>query len=182
MNTRWLGIIFMASTLGVLLNSYRSDGQVGDTLNGLAYVAWGVGGFCAVVGLIRLNALGTSPVARALGFLPAIGFALLALTDGLRLAGLISVDLTLFVVLASIAWISMLAGMLLVGILTIAAKTWRGWQRFVPLLAVVMLPIGQGIGSALGIGAIIAYAFWLLLGYTIAVAEPAPALQASAVA
>jgi len=69
-----------------------------------------------------------------------------------------------------------------VGILTIAAKTWRGWRRFVPLLASVMFPIGLTIGNAIGIGGVISGAFWVLLGYVIATAEPAPTVQPSVTA
>jgi hypothetical protein len=61
--------------------------------------------------------------------------------------------------------------MLIVGILVIAAKNWRGWQRFVPLLAAVLMPTGLGFGSAIGsllVGALIAHMGWLLLGFIIA--------------
>ena len=67
----------------------------------------------------------------------------------------------------------MLAGMLIVGILTIAAKTWKGWRRFVPLLAIVILPIAFGLDAAMGsqrfASALVAVP-WVLLGYVIATA------------
>jgi hypothetical protein len=51
--------------------------------------------------------------------------------------------------LAGVAWIMMLAGMLIVAILTIVAGQWTGWRRFAPLAAVLMIPLGAGIGSLL---------------------------------
>ena len=187
MNTRWLGTIFIVGTLVHLLNGFRPNnpGDTLDTLDIIANLVWGIGGFCGIVGLIRLNALGSNTVARALGFLPMFGFAFFVLLEALRLGGFITSGTPIRFVLASIAWLPMLAGMLLVGILTIAAKTWRGWRRFVPLLAIVMYPIGYGIGSAIGsdaIGGVLVGAFWVLLGYVIATAEPAPPVQPSVTA
>ena len=134
MNTRWLGSIFIVCTLVVYLNGFRlwaagPDAPNPDGLTHLAYLIWGIGGVCGIVGLIRLNALGSSVVARALGFLPLIGFAAFILGDGLALAGFIIPDDSLYGALAGIGWVAMLAGMVLVGILTIAAKTWTGWRR-----------------------------------------------------
>ncbi|MDQ4078354.1 MAG: hypothetical protein M3220_19170 [Chloroflexota bacterium] len=183
MNTRLLGTVFIIATLVVIADGLRSGGEL-DRLSALAYSIWGIGGVCAIVGLIKLNALGSNTVARALGLLPLIGFAAFTVGDGLRLAGFITAEDSLFFVLAGLAWISMLAGMLLVGILTIAAKTWRGWRRFVPLLTIVLAFAGMGLGSFVGedIGAAIGYSAFLLLGYVIATAEQPAALPQSAVA
>ena len=74
----------------------------------------------------------------------------------------------------------MLAGMLVTGILTIAARTWTGWRHFVPLFAVVMFPVALDIAQSIGslyIGALFGYAPWILLGYVIAAAETAPAFR-----
>ncbi|HLB47210.1 MAG TPA: hypothetical protein VJL59_09285 [Anaerolineales bacterium] len=184
MNTRWLGTIFIVGTLVLMLNGFRPYNP-GDTLGIIANLAWGIGGFCGIAGLIRLNALGSNTVARALGFLPMFGFAFFVLSEALHLGDFITPGTPIYFGLASIAWLAMLAGMLVVGILTIAAKTWRGWRRFVPLLAIVLYPIGYGIGSAIGsdaIGGVLASAFWVLLGYVIATAGPAPVLQPSVTA
>ena len=181
MNTRWLGTIFIVGNIVLMLKGFRPNNP-GDTLDIIANLAWGIGGFCGIVGLIRLNALGSNTVARALGFLPMIGFAFFVLSAALQLGGFITPGTPVYFALTGIAWLPVLAGMLLVGILTIAAKTWRGWRRFVPLLAIVMYPIGYGIGGAIGsdaIGGVLASAFWVLLGYVIATAEPAPAVQPS---
>jgi hypothetical protein len=140
---------------------------------------------CGVIGLIRQNALGTNAIARAVGLLPLLGFLAFILGDGLKASGLIKVDDSLYLLLSGFAWIAMLAGMLIVGILTIAAKTWRGWRRFVPLIAVIMFPIALGIGqtvNSLNIGAFLGDAPWMLLGYVIATTESAPMQQKSVTA
>jgi hypothetical protein len=186
MNTRLLGTICIVGTLAVLVEAFRlsgmesSEAQFGDRFTALAYALWGIGGIGGIAGLIKLNALGTKATARAMGFLPMIGFAMFVLVDGLRAVGVIPVDAPIIGPLAGIAWITMLAGMLIVGILTIAAKSWHGWRRFVPLLTIVMMPIAFGIGALTGISALagaLFYASWVLLGFVVATAEPASTLR-----
>jgi len=183
MNTRFLGLIFVFGTLCIFLNGLRIWGTSSpypDTLSSVAYLLWGIGGVCGIYGLIRLNALGSNAIARAFGFLPMIGFASMVVGDGLRLLGFIKVDEPLYNMFAAIGWIGTLVGMLVVGILTIAARNWHGWRRFVPLFAVVMVPIAFGVGQALGsqdLGALLFYSGWLLLGLVIATAEPTSGIR-----
>ncbi len=186
MNTRWLGTIFVVCTLILMLSGFRTTALgLDDNISEIAYMIWGIGGVCCIVGLIRLNALGSNVVARALAFLPMIGFATLTLGGGLKVAGFITPRTQVAFALTGVAWIAMMVGMLVVGILTIAAKSWRGWRRFVPLLTIALAPVVFGIGQLIGneyIGTAIGYALWVLLGYVIASAEPAPNLQPSATA
>jgi hypothetical protein len=184
MNTRFLGTIFLTSSTIVLLNGLRAIAQgiepYADTWGSVAYFLWGIGGVCGILGLIRLNALGNNPLARAIGFLPLLGFAAFILGEGLRLAGFINLNDVLYNTLIGFAWIAVLAGMLVVGILTIAAKRWSGWPRFVPLLTAVMFPISLAIGQAIQnmyISSILGWLPWILLGYLIATMQSEPALQ-----
>ena len=186
MNTRLLGTICILGALAVLADGFRPTGmgateaQFGDRFTALAYAIFGLGGICGIAGLIQLNALGPKTTARAMGFLPMIGFAAFVLGDGLRAAGLLTADTPVLGVFAAIGWIAMLAGMLVVGILTIAAKSWHGWRRFVPLLTIVMLPVGFGIAALSGsgtIGGVLFFASWVLLGGVVATAESTPALR-----
>ena len=188
MHTRVLGTVCIVGTLAILVDGFRttgaSAGQYGDSFTSLAYALWGIGGICGLAGLIKLNALGTKAMARALGFIPMIGFAAFVLGDGLRTAGLLTADAPVYLGITAIGWLTMLTGMLVVGILTIAAKSWRGWRRFVPLLTMVMLPIALGIGALSGNQALVVACFsvgWVLLGIIVATAEaPSPLRQAPA--
>ena len=180
MKPRVLGAILFFGSLVATLNSFRGDDL--DMLGSAALVLWSIGGVCGIIGLIRLNVLGPNAVARAFGFLPILGFLVLILGEGLSWTGFSELGDPLNNSLAAIGWVAVLAGMLVVGILTIAAKTWSGWRRFVPLLTVVIVPIAFGIGQAVGsqnLTGVPAFAVWMLLGYVIATVEPASALQQS---
>jgi hypothetical protein len=187
MNNRILGVILIAGTLIVMLDGLRTAGASPDAppdaISNLALVIWSLSGVCGITGLIRSGALGQSPVARALGFLPMLGFFLLFLMGILELAGVLVPETPLWSGMATLGWVSLLAGMLVVGILTIAAKSWLGWRRFVPLLTALGAPIALAVGSATGWSVaytgILAYALYILLGYAIATAEPAPVLAPS---
>jgi len=169
--------------IGVLLiftDAVTNGPALGDTATEITYMLFGIGGMCGITGLIKLNALGTNTVARALGFVPLIGFAAFALGSALTLGGLVASGDTLYTVLASIGWIMMLVGMLIVGIMTIAAKNWQGWRRFIPLLAIVLAPVGLGIGSLVGsqnLGGALAFSGFLLLGIVVATFKPAPTAE-----
>jgi hypothetical protein len=190
MNNRLLGAILIAGTLIVIFDSLRTAGlppdAPSDSISNLAQTLWSISGVFGIAGLIRSGALGHSPVARALGFLPMFGFALLFLDGVLDVAGVAAEGTALESGLATLAWVSLLAGMLVVGILTIAARSWQGWRRFVPLLTALAAPIALAVGAAtnwsLAYGGILGYLFYILLGLAIATAEPAPAAAQNALA
>jgi hypothetical protein len=177
MSTRLLGVAMVIGLLAASADTITDGPALGGTSTELAYMIFGIGGMCGIAGLIKLKALGQNTVARALGFVPLIGFAAFVLGSALTLGGLILAEDTLYNILASIGWIMMLVGMLIVGIMTIAAKNWQGWRRFVPLLAIVLAPVGLGIGALTGsqnLGGALAFSGFLLLGIVIATFEPAP--------
>jgi len=91
MNTRWLGTLLIVGTLIFMLSGFRTTALgLDDNISELAGMLWSIGGVCCIVGLIRLNGLGSNVVARALAFLPMLGFAALTLTNGLMVAGFIT--------------------------------------------------------------------------------------------
>jgi hypothetical protein len=181
-NNRLLGTVCMLGGAVAVMDSLRwwvlglSDS---DTLTGIVFIVWAIGSIAGLLGLIALNVVGASPVTRALAMLPVLGFALLAATSVLQLAGLIGADNPIF----GVGWLLIYGGMVLVAILTLAAKTWRDWRRFAPLLTVVAAPIGFGLGALvgnLGLGVGLIYLFWVLLGHAVRTAQPtAPAASAA---
>lgn len=175
MNTRLMGIICIVGSVIALLDAFRLSalGKNHDDLTPITLSLWYIGGIAALVAMIQLNAVGSNRVVRALTFLPIIGFVVLILGSVLQLADAITAQNNIF----SIGWLVLYSGMLLVGILTIAAKVWGGWRRFVPLLTVVAMPISFSIGYALGslsLGVAFIYAVWAFVGYVITTAEPTP--------
>jgi len=72
------------------------------------------------------------------------------------------------------------AAWLVVAILTIAAKTWRGWRRLVPLALVLAFPLGivASLSTGLvGTFAMINYAATILLGYAVQGSESTALLR-----
>jgi hypothetical protein len=189
MNTRLLGSLLIVGALAVIVEDARASmlgtsSPVIDIYSSIFYVIWGIGGVCGVLGLIRLNALRFNAVARAAGFIPLIGFVGFILGDGLRVLGFLNTGDPLYNLFATVAWVAMMAGMLIVGILTIAAKVWQGWRRFVPLITVLFIPVAMGVGIALNnnilVTGIIGWTPWLILGYIIAAAGTSSSVQRNA--
>jgi hypothetical protein len=174
MNTRLLGILCIAGSLvavvGALLFRLRYDsastgmGVVVGSLMSLGFIA-------GLIGLIQLNAVGSNPVARAVAFLPIIGLVLGSVGAVARASGESSSDSILSIV-GFVGFFGFLAGLVLVSILTIAAKTWSGWRRFVPLFVTVMFFIGLGFRDNIYLSHAISVAPMALLGYVVATAEP----------
>jgi hypothetical protein len=138
---------------------------------------WAIGGIAALVGLVQLNALGRNTLVRAVAFVPIIGFILLVLAGIVQLAGLTTAEDNM---LAGAGWLVQMAGMVVVGILTIAAGIWRGWRRFVPLATIVVAPLSLAIGNAIDntiLATVLVYGCWILLGYVVATGEREPAGQ-----
>ena len=174
MNTRTLGTLCIVGSLIAIVAGIRVSvfgTEPFDTVGIIAGILWYVGGISALVGMIRLNAIGSGTLSRALTFVPMIGFVLLVGLSVLQLAGMITAENAGF----GVAWMVQMVGMVLVGILTFAAKTWRGWRRFAPVLCIVLVPVGFGIGATtdnLVLAATIIYLAWIVLGYAVATAEP----------
>ncbi|HZG65118.1 MAG TPA: hypothetical protein VEZ12_00135 [Herpetosiphonaceae bacterium] len=179
MNTRTLGTLCIVGSLIAIVAGIRvsvSGAEPFDTVSIIAGILWAVGGISGLVGMIRLNAVGSGTVSRALAFVPIIGFVLLVVLSVLQLAGMITAENAGF----GVAWMVQMVGMVLVGILTISAKIWQGWRRFVPLFSIMLTPVSFGIGAAtdnLVLAATIIYLAWIVLGYAVATAEPVADLR-----
>jgi len=185
MNTRLLGILCIAGSLiavvGALLFRLRYD----SAATGMGVVVgslMSLGIMAGLIGLIQLNAVGSNPVVRAVAFLPIIGLVLTTVGAVARASGVSSSDSILSIV-GFVGFFGFLAGLVLVSILTIAAKTWSGWRRFVPLFITVMFFIGLGFRvDNIYLSHAVSVAPLALLGYVVATAEPTPARAESVTA
>ena len=181
MNNRLLGTACILGSAVLLVDTGRhvvlGNEEVFDTIGLLTGIIWALGASAALVGLIQLNAVGRSAVVRALAFLPIIGFLLLILANIVQLAGLVTTEGN---TVAGFGWLVQMAGMVVVGILTIAAGNWRGWRRFAPLATIVVVPLSLALGAAIDnmvLAATLVYIFWMVFGYAVATAGHVPAQQ-----
>lgn len=186
MNPRYLGILCIAGSLiGAVAKLVGLASGVPESSNVIAGLLLFIGALAGLVGMIQANAVGSNPVVRAVAFLPVI--ALVA-----HLVENIARWFDPTVAYSNIIYFGLFAGMILVSILTIAARTWPGWRRFVPLFVLVMFfvvnvavagdpsPFPGDIRPYLGL--LTMDAPWALLGYAVATAERAPARAQSATA
>ena len=176
MNTRFLGIVCILGSIIWVVDNIRwvvlgltEFDMVSTSVN----MIWAIGAICAIVAMIRLNVVGENPIARALACVPIIGFVALILGDLMLLSGFVTADAN---PLIGIGWLFQPAGMVIVGILTIAAKTWQGWRRFVPLFCTISIPVGFALSAMAGGNAALAVPLvavtWVLLGCAVVTAEP----------
>ena len=190
-NARSLGTLcIIGSLIGiadgvrlVILGRQLTPGiQTLDTMTAMTTVVAAIGGLCGLLGLIALRATGNHPIYRFLTYLPAISY-LAAIIAGLGLlTGLLTSDSNnpVIVLLGLLVEPVGPAAWLVVAILTIAAKTWRGWRRLAPLALVLAFPVGivASLSTGLvGTFAIINYAAAVLLGYAVQSSESAAQLR-----
>lgn len=185
MNTRNLGILCMACIAGSIIASLLGLAFGVSENNVIADELLVIGALVGLIGMIQANAVGSNPVVRALAFLPILALMTIIVTDIARL-------FDPMVPHYAGTYFGLMGGMILASILTIAAKTWQGWRRFVPLFILVMFfiisiavagdpsPFPGNIRPYLRL--LTGDAPWALLGYAVATAEPAAAQGQSATA
>jgi hypothetical protein len=195
MTPRQLGILgIVAGTVG-LLNGIRliligqplTPGILTlDTMTEATTAVGAIGGLSALLGFMALRGTGSKPLFRLLGYLPGISYVamLIAATgmflDVLRIESespLVIALLTLGDLLYPLAW-------LVVGILTIAAKEWRGWRRLVPLWMVAAFVLGAvsaELTKLVGAFHVLEYTATMLLGMAV-ISSPQPAPAPAAIA
>jgi len=150
-----------------------------DWIGSLVSVLWAVGGLCGMLGLIALKATGTNTIVKTLSFLPVVGFGLLIVGSVLGLAAVVSSDDNWLI---GLGWLLQMVGVLMVGIFTIAAKTWSGWHKVVPLLCILVVPVGLVVWQVTGVPSlvnVVAGIAWMLLGYVVAVRSSTSPAQTS---
>ena len=181
MNTRLLGILCIAGSLIAAAGALFFQFQFLDTdppMGKVVGLLWAIGAIAGLIGLILSNGVGSNPAVRAVASLPIIALTLNTVGNIAGAAGVVSPDSVLF----TFGFIGMMIGMVLVGILTIAAKTWPGWRRFVPLFIILVMIISGATGFDNNFGRALSTGVWVLLGYAVATAADAPSAAQSATA
>ena len=169
MNTRLLGTICIIGSAFQVVDGVRWAAlklTTTDPLSLFLGIALDLGGLCGLIALLVLQATGTNRIFQLLTYLPILGFLGDMINNIAQLAKLSGPD-TIFDTASSLL---ILAGCLVVGILTIAAKQWTGWRKFTPLLTCLMFPIALMVRSATqttGLISIFMGASWMLLGYAV---------------
>ncbi len=174
MSTRLLGVVCMAASAlaadGVLFFQFSFGMPPTNALGYVIVLLWPLGAMAGLTGLIQSNGVGSNPMVRAVAFLPVIGFGL-SLVAALADATGIGPPLN---ILTPIGFLVFIIGMVLVGILTIAAKTWPGWRRYLPLFIIIVTVVGRAtffVDPDNVLGQVTIMGLWLLLGYVVATAE-----------
>lgn len=191
MNTRLFGILCMVGSalavLGFIIEAPKGlDGVTASDYLGLVGVmmmAWMIGVALAVVAMISLNVVGNGTISRFLAFVPVIAVGLLFIGNTYHYFSAVDIN-TSETLLIPIGWLLYMVGTLLLSIVTIAAKTWTGWRRFIPLACflanMITFMLADLIGSIWYV-AWIPHVPWILVGYAVlttentAVMEQAPA-------
>lgn len=156
MNPRLLGVICIIGSLVAFADGVRKI-VIGTTHEGpftdpdaLSYLLstfiWYISILCGMLGLIALRATGANPIFRLLSWLPVVGSAGAAVGGLVGLAGVpVSENVPL-----RIGGDLYMAGLLVVAILVLAARVWRGWRAFTPLLNIIAIPLGGLVYVAIG--------------------------------
>jgi hypothetical protein len=169
MNTRLLGTLCIIGSAFQVVDGVRWAAlklTANDPLSLFMGIALDFGALCGLSALLALKATGTNRIFQVLTYLPILGLLGDMINNIAQLAKLSGPD-TIFSMTSALL---ILAGCLVVGILTIAAKQWTGWRKFTPLLTCLMFPIALLVRSATqttGLISIFMGAAWMLLGYAV---------------
>jgi hypothetical protein len=156
MNARLLGILCIVGSLAAFADGLRMV-AIGTTHEGtfrdpdalnylLSMVIWYIGLLCGMLGIIALRATGANIIFRLLSWLPVVGSAVAGVGGLFGLAGVpVSENVPL-----QVGGDLYMVGLLVVSILVLAARVWRGWRAFVPLLNVIAIPLGGLVYELLG--------------------------------
>lgn len=130
-----------------------------------------VGVLFLLLALIELKATGTNPIFRVLTYLPVAGAIVLIIGYLMMLAGQQGV----VKYIGAFGQLLNQGGLLIVAILTLAAKRWLGWRKFTPLLCVLAIPVGAMVVGLTGLDGwfgIIFHLMGLLFGFALYTSRP----------
>jgi hypothetical protein len=169
MKYRLLGILCIILSLPQLIDGFRWATlglTTPDTFSLVANIALDAGALCGLWGLLSLKATGSNPIFGVLTFLPAAGHLSDLINNLQQMARVAGPDAPLSIA----GGMLILFGWLVVGILTIAAKQWRDWRRFTPILVSLAFPAAVALRSIThvpGLISIIMAGTLVLLGYAV---------------
>lgn len=180
-HTKLLGIIAMIASPMMLVEFILRytvglpGGEFGkfEAVLGLVYL---LGFLSSALGLRLLRVTGRGTTGGVLFSIQVVGVLLAAGQNILQLSGHPDLKSTLFQI-GDVAWPLSHVFLLVIGAAVLMAKVWAGWQRFVPLLCGLALPLAMGLGTfggekAFGLAfAVFTTTFFGLLGYAIATAR-----------
>lgn len=149
MNLRTLGTIAMISAPAMLISVIIAPNGDNHVAMGIASLVFMAGWLASNLGMQKMQALGTGLWAKIVLRVQMVGI-LLAAIFGILEATQIVPDDNIFFIVTDLCWPLSMLFMIVVGIMTIRANRWAGWQRFVPLICALWLPVAMAIGIAGG--------------------------------
>jgi hypothetical protein len=182
-NTHLLGTLGMIASPMLFMEGMLYAFGYGDSPNarfipllGIIYLA---GWACSLAGMRQLRATGHGTLPRVIFILQLLGLFLAFLFNVQEMTGA-NPDSAFFRI-TDLAWPASHVFMLVVGLLVLKAKVWRGWRSVVPFLCGLALPaffaasavVGRGVAGFL-FGILTAAAF-MLLGYAVRTSSRAAA-------
>lgn len=172
MNNRLLGTIAISCAPALLIEDLLLRGQENAPITGIASMLFMAGWICSNIGMWRMRATGTDKWSRAVLLVQLVGLVLAFMFGLFEATGLLDRESIIFNI-TDAAWPLSMLWMIVVGVTVIVTKRLSGWQRFVPLLCPLWLPIAITLSIAFGdtVGGIVGFGYaavlWGLLGYVV---------------
>jgi hypothetical protein len=145
MNVRTLGTIAMICAPALFVEGLINPIEPHPLTAGIASFVFMFGWICTNLAMQQMQATGTGLWGKIVLQIQLVGLVLAMLFGFFEATQLLAEDNLLFVI-TDMCWPLSMLFMIVVGIMTIRANRWAGWQRFVPLICALWLPVAMGIG------------------------------------
>ena len=147
MNNRILGTIAAICAPALFVEgliSMNAD-EPGNVTVGIASFVFMLGWICTNLAMQQMQATGTGLWGKIVLRIQLVGLVLAMLFGVIEATSLLPDDNLIFVI-TDMAWPLSMVFMIVVGIMTLRANRWAGWQRFMPLICAGWLPVALLIG------------------------------------
>jgi hypothetical protein len=145
MNNRILGTIAMICAPALFVEGLINPTEPHYLTAGIASFVFMLGWLCTNIAMQRMQANGTGLAAKIVLRVQMVGVILAMLFGFFEATQLLAEDNLIFII-TDMCWPLSMLFMIVVGIMTIRANRWAGWQRFVPLICALWLPVALVIG------------------------------------